>query len=190
MITLYTDFKSPAAYLSLKPTLALIDQYGVDIRWLPYNTKQETLPVQSDTESKSETHFRIRATLRRDTHLRYAETQSSPMIFRDVPGETDSALAALLALDGDPLPFIQSAFNAYWAGEDDLNDGATVHRLLDETGCTLSTEALDDALEKLPAHQLAAEENGVVDAPAYVIDDQIFIGREHLPWIRSLIERQ
>ena len=187
MIILYTDFKSPAAYLALKPTLALIEEYSLDTKWLPYITKQEAIQAQQEIESKTETHFRVRAIARRDTHLRYAEVQGTQMNIPDVPGETDLALAALLLMNEDPVPFIESAFRAYWTEGADLNDEATVRGLLEASGYEPNQFDLAGARAKLPDHQLATEEAGVVDTPAYVIDGQIFIGREHLPWIRSLL---
>ena len=191
MIDLYIDFKSPASYLALKPTLALAEELGVDIDWRPYNTKQEMVPTEKPNETKTETHIRIRAELRQKTHLRYATLQETPMTFREAPGKTDLALAALdAALQDDPLPFIQSAFHAYWVDGADLNDKAVVKTLLRSTGVSVSDEKLTSALESLPARQHHAEENGIVDAPAYVVDGQIFIGREHLPWIRSIISEK
>ena len=190
MIDLYIDFKSPASYLALKPTLALAEELGVDIDWRPYNTKQETVPTEKPNETKTETHIRIRAELRQKTHLHYATLQETPMTFREAPGKTDLALAALDALKGDPLPFIQSAFHAYWVDSADLNDMAVVKTLLGSTGAGVSDENLTIALESLAARQHHAEENGIVDAPAYVVDGHIFIGREHLPWIRSILTKK
>ena len=45
-----------------------------------------------------------------------------------------------------------------------------------------------ERLTELEAMQLTSEELGVVDTPAYVIDGQVFIGREHLPWVRELLQ--
>ena len=189
MIDLYIDFKSPASYLAMKPTLALADELNAEIKWHPYKTKQETVPVEKPNESKSETHFRIRAQLRQKTHLHYAALQETPMSFRDDPGTTDLALAALDALQGDPLPFIQTAFRAYWVSGADLNDEAFVTSLLATSGTEVSENVLDEALGQLPENQRNAEEIGIIDTPAYVIDGQIFIGREHLPWIRSILTK-
>ncbi len=189
MITLYTDFKSPAAYLALKPTLKLIDVFDLEAKWLPYNTKQESIPEQKKTETKSETHFRIRAIARRDTHLRYAGAQDLPMTFRESPGETDLALAALLSMNENPVAFIEKAFHAYWVDGADLNNEAVVESLLHGSGSKPEQQDIAAALNKLPDHQLATEEAGIGDTPAYVIDGQIFIGREHLPWIRSILEK-
>ena len=187
MITLYTDFKSPAAYLALKPTLELISEFGLDTKWLPYNTKQEAIPAQKEAETKTETHIRVRAVARQNTHLRYADVQGIPMVFREIPGDTGLALTALLCVNEDPTTFIENAFRAYWTEGADLNDEMIVRELLKSSGYTPDQFNLPGAMEKLKDHQLATEEAGVVDTPAYVINGQIFIGREHLPWIRSLL---
>lgn len=53
------------------------------------------------------------------------------------------------------------------------------------------THSLDaDTLRDAATHaQNIAEEAGIVEAPAYVIENQLFIGREHLPWIEEIILR-
>jgi len=33
-----------------------------------------------------------------------------------------------------------------------------------------------------------AEENGIFTSPTYVVNEQIFVGREHLPWISELLQ--
>jgi 2-hydroxychromene-2-carboxylate isomerase len=61
-----------------------------------------------------------------------------------------------------------------------------VRDLIAKTGSTVSAD-LASARGALAAAQDAAEEAGIVGAPAYVIADQIFVGREHLPWIEELV---
>ena len=45
-------------------------------------------------------------------------------------------------------------------------------------------------MSEAPAHldlsQAKSEEAGIVGTPAYVIEEQIFVGREHLPWIEEI----
>ena len=33
-----------------------------------------------------------------------------------------------------------------------------------------------------------AEKEGAVDTPGYLVKEQMFVGREHLPWIRQLLQ--
>ena len=52
----------------------------------------------------------------------------------------------------------------------------------------LDIEAKQEAArEKLVSIRARAEQSGIFESPSYVIADQLFVGREHLPWIGSLI---
>ena len=187
VLTIYIDFKSPAAYLAMKPTLALIEKHALDVDWRPFKTVQQSVPPEEPTDQKPEIHRRVRALARRNTHLTYADVQGVPMNFQDPPGVTDLALAALTDVAGSPVDFIQAAFKAYWVDGADLNDPQVVAALLTDSG---HDAHLLDGIELetvLAEAQARAHEDGVVDAPGYVIGDQVFIGREHLPWVISLI---
>ena len=186
----YIDFKSPTAYLALKPTLAMAEELGVTPRWLPIRTRQRAVAAPSEHETKSETHFRVRETQRHNMHLHYAALQQTPMRFRDDPGETDLSLAALLFAGPDHVAFIENAFSAYWATDDDLNDPATVMRLLTDSGLDPAQFDPETYLARLESHLEQAAQDRVIDAPAYLLAGQIFIGREHLPWIREILTDQ
>lgn len=192
MLTVYIDFKSPAAYLALAPTLALSGRTGAALTWRPFRTTERALPnttgtETASTESVAQSHRRVRAQSRRDTHIKYAAHQGIDLNFPDIPGETDLALGALATLSGDPLPFITAAFAAYWQGHANLDDPATVTALL--AGQNADTSQTPQDLRRTQvAAQVDADAAGIVDAPAYLIKDQLFIGREHLPWVAELIE--
>jgi len=176
-MNIYIDFKSPAAYLAMRPTLALIEKTDADVTWLPFNTAQQSVPLASDDETKGDTHRRVRALSRQQTHLMYADLAGTDMHFRETPGSTELALAALLNTIDDRLDYILRAFQAYWVEQLDLNDSSVVTDLLGASG------SVPDNLDVLRESQLKAENEGIIDTPAYTINGQLFIGREHLPWI-------
>jgi 2-hydroxychromene-2-carboxylate isomerase len=120
-------------------------------------------------------------------HEKYATIQGIPLNFRDDPGQTDIALAALLHVSGDPTAFIAAAFRAYWVENLDLNDATVVTGLLNQNGYDVSGFDQHALLDELDSQQISAEELGVVDAPAFVLGGQVFIGREHMPWLRELL---
>ena len=185
---LYIDFKCPAAYLALKPTLALCEELGVPISWHGIRSYQRPLMQEKPNEEVGERHRRVRALARQKTHLLYAQVQDLPMQFRNPPTNSDMALAALSLLNdsgSDPLPFITAAFNAYWTGDADLNDAGVVASL--PGAPTLETD--DDARTHFEAGLEQAEANGIFTSPTYVVNEQIFVGREHLPWIRKLLQQ-
>jgi 2-hydroxychromene-2-carboxylate isomerase len=183
----FIDFKSPAAYLSWQPTLALTKAHNVNLTILPYDTRQKDVPLQQTNESKGETHIRIREIARRDTHLMYAHLQNIPMTFPPFMGATKVALAALLYVKDNPQAFINAAFSAYWCDHQDLNQIETVVTLLAEQGYDAERFAPGIWLAKLDEHQMDAETKGVIDTPCYIAGEQLFIGREHLPWIEKIL---
>ncbi len=186
-VNYFIDFKSPAAYLSFHPTLALLDDYVVKLVFHPYRTGQKAVPPAHADETKGETHIRVRALAQQETHLKYAALRELPMVFPETPGNTDLALAGLLCAQQHPAAYCELAFQAYWVEGDDLNDPVAVARLLTDSGHDAAKFDFETRLQELEDLQIPSEERGVVDTPCYLIDEQVFIGREHLPWIQSLL---
>ena len=186
MLSIFIDFKSPGSFLALEPTLALARKTGVQIGWLPFSVRPFSIPEEQADETVGERHRRIRAIAQRDTHLHYAAVQNRMMQFAVTPAGSETALAALAGMDGDPVPFIRAAFDAYWTEQADLDDEAVVAALFSSLNRTLPD--MVSGREKLISMRTRAEETGIFESPSYVIADQLFVGREHLPWIGSLIE--
>ena len=185
-LRIYIDFKNPASYLALGPTCALLDRLGTRARWLPFCNSEETIPARLEVETRGEQHRRVRALARRQTHLLYADVQRLAMNFRDDPGSTDCALAALALLEDEPLPFIRAAFDSYWVRGDDLDDPGIVKALWDAStdDTLLDLEAGRGALEQIREDAI---ESRVFMAPSFLLGEQLFLGREHLPWIECLL---
>jgi 2-hydroxychromene-2-carboxylate isomerase len=186
MLTVAIDFKSPASCLALEPTLELARQTGVPIEWLPFSVRPFFVPDEQPDETVGERHRRVRAIAQRDTHLHYAAVQGRPMHFSDRPAGSETALVALAGIDGDPVPFIRAAFAAYWAEQADLDDETVVAALF--SSLQMPFPDLVAARAKLVLLRARAAEYGIFDSPSYNIADQLFVGREHLPWIRTLVE--
>ena len=195
MMQLYIDFKCPAAYLALHPTRVLSEQLGVPISWHAIRSHQTPLLPEEPDEEVSTRHRRVRALARQKTHQLYASVHNLPLQFRNPPTNTDMALAALSLLSerGDnPLPFIKAAFAAYWTGDTDLNDAGAVGALSGAPSIPDTDENGDGVRTRLEAALREAEEKGIFTSPTYVVraevSEQIFVGREHLPWIRELLQ--
>jgi len=187
-LTLFIDFKSPAAYLALKPTLDLIKTYHLDVNWLPFPTKQSAIAIERDNETKGETHRRVRAVQRQQMHEMYAELGNTPMHFRPKPGNSDLALNVLANLSVDPTTFVSRAYDAYWIEGKDLNDAVVVEQLVTDAGLHFSAELLQSKTIDTSIEQAQAQ--GVFEVPAFVIEEQVFIGREHMPWLREIVAKK
>lgn len=186
-IRIYMDFKSGPAYLAMKPTLALLERKGITADWLPFDSRQPEAKPARDGESRGETHMRVRQEQRRQTCLKYAAIQGVPMRYPERPLGTRCALAALLHTRNNPLPFIKAAFSAYWRDNLDLDDVGVVEALLRQTGYDVGSFDAADLALALDALQQEAEEQGVFDTPTYILGDDMFLGREQLPWIETLL---
>ena len=186
-LRVYIDFKSPAAYLAFKPTLALAERKDLTLDWQPIRTRQQPVPAEAADEDRGTTHRRVRAQARWDTHLFYAQVQGVPMRFpTGAFPDTDLALACLGALS-NATQFIATCFEAYWTLGADLNHPETVANILQRCSDVHLDPANLNVEEILHGKSEQAIADQVIEAPGYVIAEQVFIGREHLPWIEELL---
>lgn len=187
MLTVFIDFKSPASYLAIDPILALSQRLSLPVIWRPFRTRLEPVPDKLSDETVAQSHRRVRAAARRAVHIHYARLRGIDLNFPAAPGETDLALGVLAQLDTNPIAFIRAGFASFWNDHLDLDNETVVGALVDADG-SIDHALLTTAREALEKAQADAEDIGIVDAPAFLIKDQIFIGREHLPWIAEIAQ--
>lgn len=187
MLSVYIDFKCPASFLALGPLLELQQRTGVEITWYPFIMIERDVPSGSENDDVVQSHQQAREMSLRRTYIMYANLQGLALEFPEAPASTDLALGALASIEGDKLPFIKLAFKAYWEEKADLNDVSTVADLLEKCRANVNGAGKDTCRQALTTAQTAAESQGIVGTPAMVIAEQLFIGREHLPWIEEII---
>ena len=182
-IELAFDFTSTASLLAFKPACALADELGVVIGWLPFSAQTQARPRPTQNETVSQRHLRVRAEyVARDT-ARYAKAQGIELS-RDAEG-VDSTLARAGCLwanrHGVGRAYVERVLLPFWAARIDIENPQTIARALAEAGAP----GFDgpDASE-LAQHQAALEERGVFNVPTFLVEEQPFIGRQHLPMIR------
>lgn len=185
MLSIYIDFKSATSYLALEPTLALIEETGVEAKWLPFSSRPFKIPTEQSDETVGDRHRRVRAMAQRDAHLHYAAIQNLDMQFADTPNGSDAALAALAVISNGPIPFVRAAFTAYWKDQKDLEDQSVVAQILQD--CGYEQTDWSHAFERLETIREQSVEQKIFETPTLLIEGQLFLGREHLPWIRSII---
>ena len=185
-LTAYIDFKSPESYLASHQTVALTEKNNIQVEWKPFLTKYRAIPVTGANETKGETHLRIREEHKKYLNLKYAEILNLPMKYPLTESKTDLALAILSQLNIVNQEYLQLAFSYFWRDGLNLNETKTVNELLTASGIDYivpqDTENLLNALNQLTTQ---AKESGVLATPTYQIENQLFLGREHLPWIKE-----
>ena len=188
MIDFAFDFASSASLLALKPTLALADELGVDIAFHAFPTDAPRgAPPPSATESVAERHARVRAEYHAKDFARYAKAQGLEV--NRAPTGADSKLASIACVQarrqGVAKAFVERVFSDFWAGHLDIEDRDALAEVLAEVGGgALDAESLEAEYD---VERQALAERGIHAVPAYLVADQLFIGRQHLPMIRWLL---
>jgi 2-hydroxychromene-2-carboxylate isomerase len=200
-LILYIDFKSPYAYLAKDPAYALEDDLGIEIDWRPL-----TLDIPSYLGSA-----------RLDAQGKVAESNRTPQqwsgvkyAYRDarryaslrgltIRGTTkiwDSSLAGIgmqwAKLQGRKIlrGYIDRVYDRFWKRELDIEDPAVIDRVLAEAGADLSGfAAYRTGAGRADNDRIQAQifEAGVFGVPSFIVDGELFFGREHLPRIRWLL---
>ena len=185
-LTVGIDIKSPECYLALGPTRALVRESGVDIDWLPVVTAPPR--PAPDGDDRAARHKRHRAAYRAMDLARYA--RAAGLTIRAPERAPDSTLAGMAMLaakahSNDALQgFLDRAFERYWKAELDLEDRGALRAILDEVGVA----DLPEDAAGFQALQASLRDAGLFTAPAYLVENEVFNGRAHLPMIRWILE--
>ncbi len=190
------DLRNPFSYLALAPTRALAAEQGVAVDWLPQVGPPLNPPSQpGPDDDRGVRHRRARAQALARGIATYAEAQG--LVIRDyyrAPDPEPAIRAWLWLREREParlVEFIELLFRRYWAGELDPSDASAVGALLEQIGASSAEHARWAAAEGAGAAKACAETlaaQGWFQAPGYVVEDEVFYGRQHLPMIRWILE--
>lgn len=191
------DFEQPQSYLAKGPTSRLAASLGIAIDWQPMVARPIAEPTdETEGESRGARHRRMRARYFEYDLRRYAEAQG--LVLGEVHRAGDSSVAGigllwvkrhasgamgLAAVDA----YVNRVFDGYWRGALALDDVDAIRGLMDRIGLTGSAfdpAALHDEYERSLERWRVA---GMIEAPAYLVGDEVFIGRAHLPMVEWLL---
>jgi 2-hydroxychromene-2-carboxylate isomerase len=200
MIKVYSDYKSPYAYLAKDLVYELEDKTGVALDWLPYtldipaylgSAKVDTAGNVVEASRNAHQWRRVKYSYmdcRREANRRGLIVRGPRKIF-------DSSLANMGMLYAKRLGAFRAyhdrVFERFWKRELDIESPAALTAVLAE--CGADTSGFAAFLEREGRRELeeimrAAEDAGVFGVPSFLLDDgDLYWGREHLPHIRELL---
>ena len=200
-VTAYIDYKSPYAYLAKDPTYELECCFRVHIDWLPY-----VLDIPSFLGSARVDDTGNVLEEQRSAHqwrrVRYSymdcrrQARKRGLVIRGPQKIWDSTLAASGMLyakrQGDTVlrRYHDLTFERFWKRELDIEDPAVVSGVLAEAGADaagFSAYLTEDGRVEVERICRAAEAIGIFGVPTFVLDGELFWGREHLPEIRAML---
>ena len=195
-IEIYIDHKSPYAYLAIAPAWELETDFDVTLDWHPYTLDIPdylgSAEVGDDgtvvAENRSPHQWRRVKYSYMDAR-RYANLRG--LTLRGPRKIWDSSLSAIGMLwakaHGGVRAYNDIVYERFWQRALDIEDGAVVEGVLSEAGIDTTGFAAWAAGEGRVLHdqiRAATEERGVFGVPTFVLDDELFWGREHLALIR------
>ena len=190
-VTLYIDYKSPYAYLIKDPAYAFEREFGIEFTWLPYVL---TIPDFLGTVKERNPHQWRRVRYSYMDCRRQARKRG--LVIRGPQKIWDSSLAACGMLyakrqsDAVLRRYHDLTFERFWKRELDIEDPAVVGAVLAEAGA--DTAGFPAYLRGEGGQEVGricreAEAIGVFGVPSFVVDGELFWGREHLPEIRAML---
>ena len=199
-IRVYSDYKSPYAYLAKDPTYELERETGAKVEWLPY-----TLDIPAYLGSASVDAGGKVVEESRNAHqwrrVKYGymdcrrEANRRGLTIRGPRKIFDSTLANMGMLYAQRHGVFRSyhdrVFERFWKRELDIESPAALAAVLEE--CRARSKdfvafVADEGRRELDRIQREAEASGVFGVPSYLLDDgDLYWGREHLPHIRELL---
>jgi 2-hydroxychromene-2-carboxylate isomerase len=200
-IKVYTDYKSPYAYLAKDCAYELERVTGARLEWLPYtldipaylgSARVDANGAVLEASRNAHQWRRVKYSYmdcRREANRRGLTLRGTQKIF-------DSSLANIGMLyakqHGVFRCYHDRVFARFWKRELDIENPAVLAIVLTE--CGADTAAFPAFLEGegrylLRQIQLEAEAAGVFGVPSFLLEDgDLFWGREHLPRIREILQ--
>jgi 2-hydroxychromene-2-carboxylate isomerase len=196
-LTLYSDYKSPYAYLVKDLAYELEDSRDVEIDWLPYTLDipdylgSARVDAQGNVvESQRTAHQwrRVRYSymdVRRYANLRGLTIRGTTKIWDSRLANT-GLLWAKRAGGAALRRYNDITFDRFWKRDLDIEDPAVVAGVLNEAGIDTSgfaDWAESDGRAEHDRLRAEAEDAGIFGVPTFVLDGENFWGREHLELI-------
>ena len=201
MLAVYTDYKSPDAFLAKDLTYEVAREFPGQVAFLPYVLDVPSAIGSAELDSEGRV-VRSNRSPHQWRRVRYAymdcrrEAKKRGLTLRASPKIWDSALAAVGMLyaqrQGEAVfrAYHDRVFERLWKRELDIEDSAAIAGVLGEAGADTAgfPEYLGgEGRAELNKIQTAAEAAGVFGVPSFVIDGELFWGREHLADIRDIL---
>jgi 2-hydroxychromene-2-carboxylate isomerase len=200
-VAVYIDFKSPYAYLAKDLAWELERDFSVRLDWLPYDLDLADFMGSARVDDSGRV-LEAQRTPHQWRRVKYSymdcrrQARKRGLTIRGTQKIWDSRIAFYGMLyakrqGGTMLRrYLDITFERFWKRELDIEDPAVIATVLTEAGADTGGFEAYAAAEGPP--ELAricreAEEKGVFGVPSFIVDGELFWGREHLPDIREIL---
>jgi len=199
-VTVYIDYKSPYAYLAKDLAYELARDFPVRLDWLPYDLDLADFMGSARVDDTGRV-LEAQRTPHQWRRVKYSymdcrrQARKRGLAIRGTQKIWNSQLALIGLLyakrQGDAVlrRYNDIIFERFWKRELDIENPAVVTAVLAKAGADTAGFAsyLDEGRAELARVCRDAEEKGVFGVPSFILDGELFWGREHLPDIREML---
>ena len=190
----YFDYGSPYSYLADSQVSALAGRTGAEIAYRPmllggvFKATGNYSPAVEQVENKRRYNA---IDIRRWVDHYGVAFQPNPFF----PINTLQLMRTCVAAQHEGVfeTFHRAVYPAFWVEARDMGDPEVVARVLEEAGLDpkpiLEQATVSEVKQELRATTEAAVERGVFGAPTFFVDDEIFFGADHLPFVERALVR-
>ncbi|MDP6344420.1 MAG: DsbA family protein [Alphaproteobacteria bacterium] len=187
LITLYTDYKSPYAYLAKDPAYELEDDFDVLVDWRHFTLDIPSFLGAVETRTAQEWR-KVRYTymdMRRWANKRGLTVKGPRKVYDSSPAGIGMLFAQR---HGAFRPYNDRIFERFWTHQLEVDDISAIKGVLAEVGVEIA--GFDDFLagEGRQAHDemcREAEAKGVFGVPTFILDDELFWGYDRMELLRE-----
>jgi 2-hydroxychromene-2-carboxylate isomerase len=200
-LIVYLDFKSPYAYLAKDPTYTIAAELDIEVDWRPLTLDIPSFLGSARLDDKGKV-VESKRTPQQWTGVRYAYRDAKRYASLKgirLLGTTkiwDSSLAGIgmtwAKRYGDAVlrGYLDRTFERFWKRELDIENVDVVASVLAESGAPIdgfAEHAKGEGCREHDAMQAAIFDAGIFGVPTFVVEREMFWGREHLPMVRWLL---
>lgn len=201
-ITVYSDYKSPYAYLAKDKILALERDIPVQVAWAPYildipsylgSAKVDDTGAVVEEQRNAHQWRRVRYSYM-DCRRQARKVGLTILGTRKIWDSSLAAAGMLFAQQHGDAVFRQyhdRVFERFWRRDLDIESVAAIDTELRHCGASDGFTSLVPALrQKVFEISRSAEAMGVFGVPSFLVDGELYWGQEHLEDIRGILLRR
>ncbi len=201
MLTIFLDVTSISGYLAFGSTCEMIDRTGSEARWLPVSLGRSGSfwlvgedGMSDEPTSRGAQHKAARKRHLKMDALRYARRRGLEVVPLDRSWNTELANRALVYANrfGVGRALLAELLPRFWRAELDIESvdeltAVFAGVLTPAQAAGFAAYADGEGVGELAKVTAESDEVGIIDSPAYLIDGELFFGRQHLVTLEAML---
>jgi 2-hydroxychromene-2-carboxylate isomerase len=192
VVRVYTDYKSPYAFVAMQPTYELERDFAIELEWLPYTLRIETyLGALDDRTAHQWRRVRYSYMDARRLANQQGLTLKGPKKIFDAYYSSVGMLFAIKA--GIFRPYSDRVFAQFWRRELDLDSLDHITEVFDSLGAdgaAFAAYASGAGREDHERIRDEAEAIGVFGVPMFIFEGELFWGGDRIPALRDRLRER